>query len=708
MKIMKNKSLKFLSLILGLILIFNMSAIALDEDKTAAKPSNASSQPVKLSLKTAGINSDKSVGISLYMTAPEGVEVGGLQADIVFDSDSFTCSSDTDSDGKITVALLDFSDSGSEQLLASYSLLAADGIYSGYYTVSLKNIIIYDTDDRDLDYTAEDARFAVEGEEPEYTVTLADKSLNLAKGTRRKLSYTTTPENALSKDVSWSSGNERVAKVSADGTVTAVSAGTANIIVSYGKSSDICTVTVFETQSSQIMFERMPIKTFYYVGEKLNTLGLKLRIFTDRANSSVIDSGWTTKCDEFTSPGTYSVYVDYSGYGISYNVEVAERPQNADPLTPFETPKKDAFKKRELIGGRWPDLTGLAFWTESGGRVTFNRYSAEFSADSELHYGKNTATVKLGGYEYNFDFYYIEDDAPDSIDVLTAPAYAAKFGSFSDEISTFGLGVSKTEGDTETKIPVSELSFPEKQFKTEGENILEINYKGLPAYCLVEVAAPDINELNGIAVTEKPNKTEYLKGETVSFDGLRVAATYNGAMLGEIEDYTLKYDENFKVGDNTVTVEYKGFKTEFTVKILNPYPEKITGGTYKVTGGILLGVSAGTSVSEFLKNTGIAEYLTVSDADGNPISGGGAVCTGYILTLINPETGEISDRVTVAVTGDINGDGQVTAADENMLLNYLLNNTALDELQSAAADINGDSAVTITDLLNIRDIVKKN
>ena len=706
--IMKKCFLKLLSTVLCLILIFGVTAVAAGENSADGEAAIHSAEPIVLSLRAGEVNSDGSVGLSLYMTAPGGVEIGGLQADIVFDGKNFTSTSDSDGDGRITAAILDFSDTEEEQLLCSYSLLANADIVSGYYTASLQNVLLYDTNGNDLDFTVQNARFAVKGAEPEYSVTLTEKTMSLAKGASRKLTYTTSPENALKKEVSWSSANERVAAVSADGTVTAVSPGRTNIIVSYGKSSDICTVTVFETRSSKIMFERRPIKTFYYVGEKLSTVGMKLRIFTDSVNSTVVNSGWTTECDEFKAPGTYSVSVNYSGYSITYNVEVAERPEGVDPLTPFALPKKYVFKKRELIGGRWPDLTGLAFWTESSGRVSFNRYNAEFSSSSELHIGKNTATVKLGGYSFDFDFYYIEDDAPDSIEVVTAPAYSVRFGSFSSEISTFGLGVVKINGDAETKIPVSELTFPERQFVTEGENIFEINYKGLAAYCLVNVAEPNINLLNGITIVSPPQKTEYIKGETVSFEGLSVAATYNGAVLGTVEDYTLNYDKDFKTGSNTVTVEYRGYSAEFTVSILSPFPSAITSDVYKIKNGILSGVNSGVTVAEMLENINSSEYLSVSDASGNPITDKNTtVCTGYKINLVNPESGKTADTLTVAVRGDINGDGKVSEADEKAVFEYLLKNTVFDDLTAAAADLNGDGAVTITDLLNISEILKQ-
>lgn len=79
-------------------------------------------------------------------------------------------------------------------------------------------------------------------EKKEYTYSIAKETLSLKVGGTEKLTTETTLED---KTVTWSSSDEKIAKVATDGTVTAVAAGTATITVTFKDGTKkICTVTV--------------------------------------------------------------------------------------------------------------------------------------------------------------------------------------------------------------------------------------------------------------------------------------------------------------------------------------------------------------------------------------------------------------------------------------------------------------------------------
>ena len=81
------------------------------------------------------------------------------------------------------------------------------------------------------------------------SVSLNKSEMTLTEGESETLAATVTPENAENKSIKWSSNNEAVATVDANGTVTAKSAGTAVITATStnGKSAG-CTVTVEKKQ----------------------------------------------------------------------------------------------------------------------------------------------------------------------------------------------------------------------------------------------------------------------------------------------------------------------------------------------------------------------------------------------------------------------------------------------------------------------------
>ncbi len=82
-------------------------------------------------------------------------------------------------------------------------------------------------------------------------ISLSKSSVSLTVGSTTTISAAITPSNATDKSFSWTTSNNNVASISADGTITAKSAGTATITVktSNGKTAS-CTVTVTAKQAS--------------------------------------------------------------------------------------------------------------------------------------------------------------------------------------------------------------------------------------------------------------------------------------------------------------------------------------------------------------------------------------------------------------------------------------------------------------------------
>lgn len=85
------------------------------------------------------------------------------------------------------------------------------------------------------------------------SVTLNVKDLTLLVGQSDKLTATVEPVNTTDATVSWKSSNESIAKVSSDGTVTAVSVGVATITATCGAVSASCKVTVNPVVASSVM-----------------------------------------------------------------------------------------------------------------------------------------------------------------------------------------------------------------------------------------------------------------------------------------------------------------------------------------------------------------------------------------------------------------------------------------------------------------------
>ena len=100
-------------------------------------------------------------------------------------------------------------------------------------------------------------------------ISLDKSSLSLTSGSTSQLTATITPDNALNKNVAWTTSNASVATVSESGLVTAVGSGTATITATSAENSSIkatCTVTV--TQPIYVTSVSLDKKTLsMYVGD---------------------------------------------------------------------------------------------------------------------------------------------------------------------------------------------------------------------------------------------------------------------------------------------------------------------------------------------------------------------------------------------------------------------------------------------------------
>lgn len=99
--------------------------------------------------------------------------------------------------------------------------------------------------------------------EPVTNITLDELELELRVGATRTLNAIVIPSNATVKDVTWKSSDEAVAKVSANGEITALREGTATIVCTSVDSGEkaVCTLKVLtEIESLEVSLPAISIK----------------------------------------------------------------------------------------------------------------------------------------------------------------------------------------------------------------------------------------------------------------------------------------------------------------------------------------------------------------------------------------------------------------------------------------------------------------
>ena len=119
-------------------------------------------------------------------------------------------------------------------------------------------------------------------------VTLSFSSISLDAGKNKTITATVNPSGASDRTVTWISSNEKVAKVTADGTVKAISAGTATITATSadGAASASCRVTV-KQPATKVTLSKTSLKIA--VGSKST-----LKATLEPANVTNTNITWTS------------------------------------------------------------------------------------------------------------------------------------------------------------------------------------------------------------------------------------------------------------------------------------------------------------------------------------------------------------------------------------------------------------------------------
>ncbi len=134
-------------------------------------------------------------------------------------------------------------------------------------------------------------------------------------------------------------------------------------------------------------------------------------------------------------------------------------------------------------------------------------------------------------------------------------------------------------------------------------------------------------------------------------------------------------------------------------------PTTVSSQVYTVSENIISNVAPGSTVGEMLSNLHDNTLLSVYKG-GELANADDKVATGMVVKITY--NGLVTATYTVAVKGDINGDGFISSGDMLAVKLYASNRTTLTEVQSAAADYNGDGAVTQDDFLLITALMLGN
>ena len=124
---------------------------------------------------------------------------------------------------------------------------------------------------------------------------------------------------------------------------------------------------------------------------------------------------------------------------------------------------------------------------------------------------------------------------------------------------------------------------------------------------------------------------------------------------------------------------------------------KITSNKYVIEGDTISRVTPGTTLKAFKQNIEVNRDITIVDKDGNVLNEGSILGTGMILKV-----GDNELQYTIVVTGDTDGDTEITPNDLAQLKLHLIGIRILEDAELAIADMDGDGEPTINDLAQMK------
>lgn len=168
--------------------------------------------------------------------------------------------------------------------------------------------------------------------------------------------------------------------------------------------------------------------------------------------------------------------------------------------------------------------------------------------------------------------------------------------------------------------------------------------------------------LTKIAVTKTPTKTTYIEGQNFNPEGMKVTATYNDGTTKEVTNYTVTDGNNLTTGKTSVTISYteNGVTKTTTQGITVTEKLQIEIEYYtenKEENDIYIeDVSPNTTIENMTSKIYTNGQIEIFKGTEKITNVDTKLATGMTLKIsLNNEQVEY----TIAVTGDLNGDGEM-------------------------------------------------
>ena len=224
------------------------------------------------------------------------------------------------------------------------------------------------------------------------SITLNQTSLTMtSKGQTASLTATVNPGNAANKSITWSSSNSSVVTVNANGTVTAVANGTADITATAADGSGVsakCSVTV-----------RVPnnVTTISLEGGKSKILSIWAEDYSDSINVNNVTFKYIGLNDNFE--------VIPTGYGNEW-IGIDIRAHRKGTVDVFAIHNGNTIKQWTVnVTSDWKEYLGYVSWKKAvENQIWTNNMTLKDKLDAAQNYIKTHFKYKNGAPEYIYAY----------------------------------------------------------------------------------------------------------------------------------------------------------------------------------------------------------------------------------------------------------------------------------------------------------------
>jgi len=332
---------------------------------------------------------------------------------------------------------------------------------------------------------------------------------------------------------------------------------------------------------------------------------------------------------------------------------------------------------------------------DDGNKCDLSADELSFDGYDKAVLGSQTVTVSHGEFAVDFTV-KVNQKEMIGLNIQSTPSSTTYVEG--TEMNTSGLVVAAIyNNDTEETVTGYNISGYDKNLI--GKQIISVSYNGFIASYSITVKA---KTPTSISLLTEPFKTEYYCGDSFDPEGITVRVNYdNGTNAVVSEGFTIRnFDSKNPATSQKVRVYYAGFyKNIYVTIILN----RLQSSEYALEDDVIYGVGELTKVSDFVSKFEASERITVYDVLGRALGRDDYV--GTDCTAVLWYNADKLDSASIAVTGDLTGDGMISVSDYIIMKDFFLGAAPAADIK--IYDLNNDGAVTLSDMVCLLESINK-